>query len=99
MGGVAPGKRPVQSPRQPTGRSGEGENCGEPMGAAVSAARPNAQATKSRSTKVRMTDVQHGRSAHRFNVFESRAQRLWRDELRESPSEMTTVRFFLTRNH
>jgi hypothetical protein len=33
VGGVAPGKCPVPSPRQPTGRDGLGEKSGDPRGA------------------------------------------------------------------
>jgi tetratricopeptide (TPR) repeat protein len=46
IGGVAPGNRPVQSPRQPMGRSGVALNCGEPSTgpAACPAAGPAAAA-------------------------------------------------------
>src|SRR4051812_18593698 len=41
VGGEAPGNRPVQSPRQPTGRSAAGLNCADPnCGAPPSPAPP-----------------------------------------------------------
>src|SRR5262245_32560731 len=51
-GGLAPGKRPVQSPRQPTGRVGEGRKSGEPSGAAAVDAGPAARVEAMRQAMI-----------------------------------------------